>query len=754
MKKFLRLIFRLNPLSITVCCILLVIIFFMFGIFILDLIELTTYDLRFLMRGHKKPSNAVVLAVIDEKSLDKEGRWPWPRSKLADLVNILDKDGAKVIGFDIGFLEPDENSNLKLINQFENQIHELKIKNNKLINFINTGKVKADNDLALSKAIENSSAPVILGYFFHTSKVSLDYQISPTEIDRRLSQIQSSKYPLIIYEDQKPEHSPFLKAYVPETNLEILTKVSDSSGHFNTTADADGVFRWAPLIIQCGENIFPSLSIQCVRHYLDMPPVLVKVVIYGVEGIQMGERFIPTDEYGRILVNYAGPPKTFPHFSITDILHDHYEKGVFKDKIVLVGATAEGIYDVRNTPFSTVHPGIEIHANVIDSILKNDYLKIPKKANVYSLLAIIVTGGLMGFVLTRLSALKGAIFALAFFSGFILFSCWLFTGLGIWVNMVYPLLAILIIYISMTIFHYLTEEKKRKEIKSAFSRYAPSNVVNEISHNPDQLKLGGEEREISVLFIDLVGFTRYSEIYQPNSMIKILGEYFNEMTEQVFAYQGLLKEYVGDELMAIFGAPLEQEDHAQKACLAALAMRDRLRVLRPIWEDMDRPPLRARTGVNTGIMMVGNVGSKYRFSYGALGDHVNLGSRLEGLNKMYGTEILIGENTALKLNNSFLLREIDFVRVQGKEEPVRFYELLGVAGTVLPEEMEQAFKYYASGLEAYRSQRWEDAIDLFEKGEKLYSNDKSFQVMALRCRIYQRDPPKGEWDGVFRERRK
>jgi adenylate cyclase len=396
---------------------------------------------------------------------------------------------------------------------------------------------------------------------------------------------------------------------------------------------------------------------------------------------------------------------------------------------------------------------LEVHANIIDSILTGDYLKIPKRANVYNLISIIIIGSLIGFVIPRLNALKGAIFAVTIFSAFILTACWLFMYFGVWLNMLYPLLALLIIYISLTIFHYFTEEKKRKEIKSAFSRYAPSNVVNEISHNPDQLKLGGEEREISVLFCDLAGFTRYSEIYTPNAMIKILSEYFNEMTEQVFAFKGLLKEYVGDELMAIFGAPLEQKDHAEKACLTALAMQERLRVLRPIWYDMDRPSLRARTGVNSGTMLVGNVGSKYRFSYGALGDQVNLGSRLEGINKIYGTEILIGENTAKLVEGSFLLREIDFVRVKGKEKPVRIYELLGILNTDLPEKTEKAFYYYAEGLEAYRSQCWPDAIDLFEKGQELYNVDKTFEVMSLRCRINQRHPPT-DWDGTFRERRK
>ncbi|MCJ7540199.1 MAG: adenylate/guanylate cyclase domain-containing protein, partial [Desulfobacterales bacterium] len=612
MIKKLKFFITINSFSLTLYSILMLLVLFMMGVPILDLIELKTYDLRFVMRGHKKPANAVVMAVIDERSLDEEGRWPWPRSKIADLIDILNQEGAKVIGFDIGFLEPDENSNLKLIDQFENQISALNIKNNKLSDFIKMGKAKADNDMALAKSIKNSSADVILGYFFHTSKAGLGYEIPFDEIDRRLSQIEPSKYPLVIFEDQKLEDSPFLRAYVPEGNLDIFTRATKSSGYFNTTPDRDGVLRWAPLIIQCGENIFPPLPMQCVWHYLNKPQLMVNVVIYGVEGIQMGKQFIPTDEYGRILINYLGPPQTFPYFSITDILHKTFQKGAFKDKIVLVGSTAEGIYDSRNTPFSTIHPGLEVHANIIDNILTGDYLKIPKKANVYNLISIIIIGSLIGFVIPRLNALKGAIFAVTIFSAFILTACWLFMYFGVWLNMVYPLLALLSIYISLTIYHYFTEEKKRKEIRSAFSRYAPSNVVDEISHNPDKLKLGGEEREISVLFCDLAGFTGYSEIYKPNAMIEILSEYFNEMTEQVFAFKGLLKEYVGDELMAIFGAPLEQKDHAKRACLAALAMRDRLRALRPIWESMNRPSLRARTGVNSGIMLVGNVGSKYR----------------------------------------------------------------------------------------------------------------------------------------------
>ena len=749
MKKVLKLFFSINPVTITLGSIFLVGIFFLSGVPIFDLIELKTYDLRFLSRGHLKPSPAVVMAVIDEKSLDREGRWPWPRCKIAHLVDALSQDGAKVIGFDIGFLEPDENSHLTFINELDQRIETLRITDNKLTEFINESKKRADNDQILANAIRRSSATVILGYFFKTSKTDLNQQIDQKEIARKIDQISSSKYPLIIYEDNDMNPSPFLNAVAPEGNLKIFTDVTPNSGYFNMIPDRDGTVRWMPLIISCGKCLFPPLPLLCVWHYLDRPQLMVKVAIYGVEGIQMGRRFIPTDEMGEILINYLGPPGTFPHYSICDILHGKLPKGTFKDKIVVVGSTALGIYDVRNTPFSPVYPGMEVHATVIDNILKQNFLNRPQWARVYDLLAIMALGLLMGIALPHLSALRGLLFATGLFILHIMIARWLFVHSSVWLNIVYPLLVLIIAYTSLTLYHYITEERERKKIRGAFGRYVSDTVIHQMLKHPEQLELGGEERTITVLFTDLAGFTSYSEYLTPNAMIGLLSEYFEEMTKQVFAQEGTLKEYVGDELMAIFGAPLEQKDHAKRACAAALAMQNRLRALRDIWTAMDRPALTARTGVNSGTMLVGNLGSSYRFSYGALGDQVNLGSRLEGLNKMYGTEILIGENTARLIEGSFLLREIDLVRVKGRKQSVHIYELLASIGDPLPEERHQALAVYAEGLGAYRGQDWEKAIGHFEQVRTLWPEDQASQAMAERCRMYQITPPEGDWDGVF-----
>jgi len=399
-------------------------------------------------------------------------------------------------------------------------------------------------------------------------------------------------------------------------------------------------------MIQGGENVFAPLAVLCAWHYLGKSQLTVQVGSYGVEGIHMGKRFIPTDENGQLLINYLGPPHTFAHISISDILSGKLPRGSFTDKIVLLGATAMGTHDLKPTPFSPLYPDVEIHATVIDNILTQNFLARPAWSQVYDLLAIVLLGVLTGVILPRLSAVQGLLCAAGLFLGHILVARWLFVHAGVWLNLVYPLLGLSINYTALTVYHYVTEERERKKIKGAFTHYVAPVVIEEMLKDPGRLKLGGDEKILTVLFSDLQGFNACTERYTPSQMIELLSEYYALMTEQIFAYGGMLKEYVGDELMAIFGAPIAHSDHAHRACTAALAMREQRDALREAWAKMDRPPLIARTGINSGLMLVGNLGSKYRFAYGALGDHVNLGSRLEGLNKVYGTEILIGENTA------------------------------------------------------------------------------------------------------------
>ncbi|MBF0101965.1 MAG: PAS domain-containing protein [Desulfobacterales bacterium] len=288
-------------------------------------------------------------------------------------------------------------------------------------------------------------------------------------------------------------------------------------------------------------------------------------------------------------------------------------------------------------------------------------------------------------------------------------------------------------------------------LKNALKQYVPASVSEMIANDKFPLELGGEQKELTVLFSDLIGFTSYSEKFPPEDMVKLLSEYFNEMTEKIFEFNGTLKEYVGDEIMAIFGAPVEQMNHAHKACSAGLAMKQKLGQLREEWTNQGKPPLRARVGINTGRMLVGNLGSRYRFSYGVLGDHVNLGSRLEGLNNLYGTEILLGENTADLVHDAFQLREIDHVKVKGRQQPVRIYELISDESTPLSDKDNHALTLYANGLKSYRLQLWDQAIEHFNNVLEIWQNDGPAKVMKERCYHYISSPPpeKDQWDGVF-----
>ncbi len=746
MIKKLKLLFSLNPLSITIYLTILIILIFLTGPSFLEIIELKTLDLRFKSRGTMEGSDAIALAVIDEKSLDKEGRWPWSRSKIARLINYLSDDGAKVIGFDIGFLEPDENSNLSFIQQLESKLGSLKLKNRELDRFLDKSKILANNDLILANSIKRSKAKVVLGYFFHMIQESLDYQIERETINNKIAQISGSRYP-IQFSQEDTNIDPFFKAYAPEVNIPIINQAGDSSGYFNMFPDFDGVVRWMPLIIKCGQEIFPPLSIQSIWHYLDRPPLIVKIASYGVEGIQIGDIKIPTDETGQMMINYLGPPKIFPHYPITDIINNKIHKGVFKDKIVLIGATAIGIYDMRNTPFSTVYPGLEIHATAIDNILRQNFLTRPKWTKIFDLFAIILIGIVIGIVIPRLSAVKGILFAIGLFITYIFFSRILFVKYGLCFNITYPLIALIVLYISLTIYKYMTEERERKKIKGAFSYYVSPSVVNEMLKHPEKLKLGGDRKELSILFSDIRSFTTIAEGLTPEDLVHLLNAYLTAMTDIVFKYNGTLDKYMGDAIMAIYGAPLDLPDHPIKACQSALEMMKELKILNQKWIGEGKQPINIGIGVNTGPMMVGNMGSDQRFDFTVMGDSVNLGSRLEGANKSYKTNIIISEFTFEKVKNEFTCMELDSVRVKGKEQPVKIYSLTGDKD--LPDMQEEIINQFNQAVNLYKERKWDKAIHIFENITAMDPNLYAAEVYIERCLDLKKNPPPRNWDRVY-----
>jgi len=746
MNKRFRALFSISPLSITIYLTLLMALIFLIGPSFLEVVELKTLDLRFKSRGVRKASDAVVLAVIDEISLDKEGRWPWPRSKIARLIDYLSDDGAKVIGFDIWFSEPDENNNIAFIRQLESKIGSLQLRNEALERFLDESMLLADNDLILANAIERSKAKVVLGYFFHMTQEGLGYEIDTETINKSIAQIDSSRYPIQTY--QKDMYiEPFLEVYAPEANLPILNQATDSSGYVNMIPDQDGVVRWTPLMFKCGQEIFSPLSIQSIWNYLDRPPLIVKVASYGVQGIQMGDIKIPTDETGQMMINYLGPQKTFPHYPITDIINNKIPKGEFKDKIVLVGATATGIYDLRSTPFEPVYPGLEVHATVVDNILRQQFLFRPKWAIVFDLFAVIFIGVVTGLIIPRLGAVKGILSAVGLFMAYIFFCNIVFVKSGLLFSITYPLLALVVLYVSLTIYKYMTEERERRKIKGAFTYYVSSSVVNEMLKHPEKLKLGGDRRDLSVLFSDIRGFTTIAEGLTPEDLVHLLNEYLTVMTDIVFKYDGTLDKYMGDAIMAIYGAPLDLPDHPIKACRSALEMIHELKRLNEKWTAEGKQPMDIGIGINTSPMMVGNMGSEQRFDFTVMGDSVNLGSRLEGANKSYKTNIIISEFTFERVKDEFACMELDSVRVKGKTEPVKIYNLLG--DKHLPENQEKIVQEFSQGLALYKKRKWKKAIHVFETITAIDPNMFAAQVYIERCRDLKKNPPPPDWDGVY-----
>jgi adenylate cyclase len=746
MKKILRLLLSINHFSITLGIILFVCIVFLIAPSFLELLEYKTMDLRFISRGVREPSGTVVLAVIDEKSLDAEGKWPWPRAKIAELIDYLSRDGAKVIAFDVGFWEPDENSNLAFIQKFESKIQGLQLKHEELTRFLEESRLIADNDLILANTIKRSKAKVVLGYFFHMTPEELGYPLDEKTRNERISQISNSRYPVQLLRSESGIEF-FLEAYVPESNLPILNEAADSSGYFTIIQDPDGVVRWSPLVVKCGEEIFAPISVMSIWHYLDEPPLIAKVAEYGIEGIQLGDISIPTNEIGQMMINYLGPPQTFLYYPITDIINNKYPAGEFKGKIVIVGATAVGMYDIRPTPFSTVYPGPEVHASVIDNILTGQFLDRPEWTKIFDILSIIVVGILLGLVLPRLSAVKGIIFAAGLFIAYIFLTRYLFISHGLWFNMIYPLAAIILLYISLTVYRYLTEERERRKIKGAFTYYVSSSVVNEMLKHPEKLKLGGDRKELSVLFSDIRGFTTIAEGMSPEELVHLLNEYLTVMTDIVFKYDGTLDKYIGDAIMAVYGAPLDLPDHASRACRSALEMMRELKKLNEKWVAENKKPVDIGIGINTGPMMVGNMGSDQRFDFTVMGDSVNLGSRLEGANKNYKTNVIISEFTYEIVKGEFLCMELDSVRVKGKAKPVKIYNLVGLKG--LPEVQHQIIDRFNQGISLYKAQEWDDAIKVFEDISAMDPNLYATQVYIDRCLDLKNNPPPPEWDGVY-----
>jgi adenylate cyclase len=688
----------------------------------LDLVELKTYDLR--LRSHPAPAAepAVVIAAIDEQSLARFGRWPWSRTTMAKLVERLDALGAKVIAFDVFFSEAENRALLEQIQRLEHEQGYTATSSP----YARMKRLLA-SDSSFAQAIAESHR-VILPMVFLMSKDEARFQESA---DRRqaLATVEPQAVKLVHDRGNGRLDFPMPETAAVVANLPELTRAAHATGHINVAPDSDGTVRRTSLVLRYQHLFFPSADLQAARLYLGDPALTLYTTSYGITGVGLGDRMIPTDETGRVLINYRGPARSFPTYSVADILDGSIDAAQIRDKIVLIGATAPGLGDVRNTPYS-VFPGVEIRANAVQNILDGSFIRRPAWMSGFDLLVMLSLGGLLILLLPRLRLRTSALLTLALAAVYLLFAVIDFRVQLMWLNVVYPMLLLLALFAAAALAHYVNAERDKRQIKDALQPYIPAAVVGEAVRNIDKLGLGGEKRDLSVLFCDIRGFTTMAETLPPEMLVPPLNDYLTRMGQQIFRHEGMLDKYRGDAIMAVYGAPLPQPDHAKRACHAAVDMVRTLRGLRPDWERQGLPKIDIGIGINSGTMMVGNMGPVNRTDYTVIGEAVGLGSRIESLNEQYGTRILLSEFTYGQVKEEFpYLREVDLMAVRGRSEPVRLYELL------LPEDYPHMIwlKDYARGCDLFRANLLVQARTVFKMLAEEF-NDPVSRYYLERCR--------------------
>lgn len=709
-----------------------------------EIFELKLYDLKFRYRGARAPGPEVVIVAIDDDSLKAVGRWPWSREDFARFLAQVKEAGPRVIALDIIFAEKQETAALRTLTHLGQEMSRRNMISREIQALLEQEKNLADVDRQLAKVIAQGP-PTMLGFFFR----GVGGVTGGMESGRLLgaSFISASTYNMVRYVDTEPSRLPLLGAAAAELNLPVITAAAAADGYFNMIPDRDGTIRWLPLTLLYGPDIFAPLSLVTVAHYLERPPLSLTLSRLGVEEIRLGRKTIPVDRFGRMLINYLGPPGMIPTFSAAAVMEGRLPAHVLKDKIVLVGATAVGIYDLRVTPFSGVSPGVEIQATVMDNLLQGNFLAPLPFALPLSLVNVLVLGLIMGVVLPRLSAAWGFVFTLVLVEVYLAGNYLLFRS-GRQLEVFYPLAEIILVYLGITMQRFLMEERERVRIRQAFESYVAPAIVQDMLKHPERLRLGGERREITILFSDIRGFTTVSEELAPEALVRLLHDFLNPMSNIIINQGGTIDKYMGDAIMALFGAPLEQPGHARQACRAALEMVDTLERLNREWEAQGRPPLAVGVGINTGVAAVGNMGSDRLFDYTAVGDNVNLASRLEGLNKYYGTSILLSQSTTEALDDNLIIREVDKVRVKGKAQASGIFEVMG-EGEPAP-ELARFLDHYHQGLARYRQRHWIEAITSFQAALETRPKDGPSKRYLKLAQNYLEAPPGPEWEAVTR----
>jgi adenylate cyclase len=744
----------------------------------LQRLEYASLDTRFRYRPRKLTPVDPRIAIIDidQHSQEALGKWPFSRTYFAKMLDVLRADGAKVAAFDVTFSKADQSAApiRALWAELESKKERGERVDAALLEEVQKLAGAYDADKQFAAAIQRFGA-VVLGNFFLHTEADLRGMDDKT-LEAYANQIAFYSFPSVRplhAETGKQDRVNLIAKFAPdnllpkgtEANLEELSSAlsaeTSSTGFFNVYPDVDGVVRQANLLIPYGRSkdfndwdIYASLDVQTVRAYLRLPneQVALEFGAVGAYRVVFGQAAqIRTDDLGRVVINYRGPGYSYPHYSLADVVEKKCPAEAFRGKIVLIGATATGIGDLRTTPFGGLdYPGVEIHANVIDNILHQAFLVRGAKQTLADVLLILFFGFPLGIWMALVSP-RWMWFGASLFAPLVAADYWAFLH-GWWLNFTVPALTLTANVLLVSLYRSLFEEKEKRRVRSAFGQYLSPEVIRRLLVNPQLVE--PKKTEITVMFSDIRGFTTISEKLDAQKLALFLNEYLSDMTRLVFDQQGTLDKYIGDAVMAFWGAPFEETGHAAKACTTALKMMERVRGLQKKWEAEGKPHLDIGIGLNTGLASVGNMGSALRYGYTALGDAVNLSSRLEGLNKDYGTHIIVNESTyAAARNDGFVFRELDLIRVKGKLQPVTICELIGrkdersVYGEA--EEVRARVEQFQRARELYRTRQWQAAQDGFQMVLDKWPDDGPSRAYRERCQEYLNEEPPANWDGVY-----
>ena len=695
-------------------------------------IRVRTFDAFQRIDPRKKTARPVTIVDIDDKSLEKLGQWPWPRTRIADLVTELTRLGAVVIAFDAVFSEPDRLNPAFAADTFRNLDEETRARLRAL----------PSNDQVFADAIKASR--VVLG------ESGLPEEIAP--LDKTLPVTGLAML------GEEPQRFMFDFPGLLR-NVPVLEHAAAGRGLFTIKPERDGIVRRVPMIMQAQGQTMPSLTFEMLRVATGSGTILIKAETAGIKSLGIKGLQIPTDHNGQIWVHYARNDASI-YVPAINVLEKNVAPDMIAGKLVLIGTSAVGLNDIKTTPVSRAMPGVEIHAQVLESTLTGEVVSTP----IYGIVVEFATAFLFGLLVIAFAPLFGPVtlvaLGAAFASVLIGTSAYFYTQHRLLIDFTYPLMSTTAIYLTLIFSSFVREQAQRRQIRSAFGQYLSPALVEQLAQSPEKLVLGGEEREMTIMFSDMRGFTSISETYKsdPQGLTALMNRFLTPLTNAILNRKGTIDKYMGDAIMAFWNAPLDDKDHHLNACEAALDMLERVDELNQAREqeakEEGRPfiPLNAGIGLNTGTCVVGNMGSDQRFDYSVFGDSVNLASRLEGQSKEYGFPIIVGSKTALAVKEKFAILELDFIMVKGKKEPEVIYAIAGREDTAQSGRFQRLRNLTIEMLACYRGRDWNGALAAIERGrrtDEANSLELLYRLYEARIRDYIENPPPENWNGAF-----